>query len=207
MTFGRIVWYITPADRRTFSTLWVPVRWITPLFVTFDMFAFLIQLGGITDIGSAYTSTDSPPKQAAALDHGLHVLKFGLLIQLLCFAIFAVVGLRFMLVSRKWGDPAAGADRAWRSCAWMVNGATTLITVGAQCPSLHSTPDTDDRKQLRAVYRVFEFSESIGTSSASSISSNRSAPARPYLVTHEWPFWVCDALPILGRPGILSSRR
>jgi hypothetical protein len=137
MTFGRIVCYITPAECRTFGTLWIPVRRITPLFVSFDMLAFLIQLVGIADIGSAYASKDSPQVQATALGHGLRVLKFGLLLQLLCFAIFAIIGLRFILVSRTWGGdaPSAVADRRWRQCAWMVNGAATLITVGARCPS------------------------------------------------------------------------
>lgn len=136
MTFGRIVWYITPCDRRTFSTLWVPARWITPLFVVFDMFAFLIQLAGISDVGSAYTSNKSPKDKAATLDHGLHVLKFGLIIQLLCFALFAVIGLRFVFVSRKWVGHSAALQ--WKKCAWMVNGAATLITVGA-ISSKHDT--------------------------------------------------------------------
>lgn len=131
MTFGRLVWYLTPSDRRTFSTLWVPARWITPIFVSFDMFAFLIQLASITDVRSAYTSS-KPLKDATTMfEHGLHVLKVGLIIQLLCFTAFAIIGLRFTLVSRKWVNHSTALEGKSKRCVWMVNGAGTLIMVGA----------------------------------------------------------------------------
>jgi hypothetical protein len=86
------------------------------------MFAFLIQLAGIADVGSTYTSNKAPKDRATQFDHGLHVLKFGLIVQLLCFAIFAVIGLRFVLVSRKWVENSTTFEMRWKRCSWMVNG-------------------------------------------------------------------------------------
>ena len=77
MVFGRIVWYTTPPGERRFARLWVPPRWITPLFVVSNISAFLIQLLGVGAVGAAVT--EKPPDQEK-LSNGYRVLKFGLII-------------------------------------------------------------------------------------------------------------------------------
>jgi RTA1 like protein len=129
MAFGRIVWYTTPPGERRFERLWVPPRWITPIFVIFDISAFLIQLMGVGAVGAAVTAE---PQDQKKLSHGYSVLKFGLVIQLLCFTMFAIVGFRFFFLSRGWTvKPEPGLRRPWRQLLNAVNVCATLITVSS----------------------------------------------------------------------------
>lgn len=183
MVFGRLVWWVTPRDQLNARTLWCPPRWITPVFVLFDLFSFLIQLVGIAQVGSAFKENVDPQKQQEDLQDGLHVLKSGLVLQLVGFSIFALLGIRFFLISRKWMAPDGSAS--WRKLNLAVNGATTLITV--RLVKVYTPVSRTDKQQLRAIYRVFEF-----TGTAKGATKN-------YLNTHEWVFWVCDAIPIFGK--------
>ncbi len=47
---GRLIWWVTPSSYPGFSTFWVPARWITPLFVTFDLGSFYIQFLGLAAV-------------------------------------------------------------------------------------------------------------------------------------------------------------
>ena len=51
-------------------------------------------------------------------EKGLSVMRIGLGLQLICFALFAFVGARFLLVSRRWSDRAA-AQTADMRCSDM----------------------------------------------------------------------------------------
>lgn len=141
MTFGRIVWCITPPSERRFERLWVAPRWITPVFVASDITAFLIQLLGVGAVGAA--ATEKPPNQQK-LRNGYRVLKFGLVIQLLCFALFAIVGFRFLVISRGWMVKlGSGPRRPWRRLLYATNVCATLITVNTFPPLMTTGILTD----------------------------------------------------------------
>ena len=129
MTFGRILWYVTPSNQRNFRTLWLPAGWVAPLFVLLDMGAFFIQFLGVAAAASAYTEKKDEATQKADIDKAVGVLQFGLVLQLACFGVFAFIGSRFIFISRKW--PGVGIDPhpTWRRLAWTVNVAATIIMV------------------------------------------------------------------------------
>jgi hypothetical protein len=68
----------------------------------------------------------SPEDKKKASDRGEKVLKFGLFIQLACFTIFAIIGVRFVLISRNWD---VMGNRKWVTLSWAINGAATIIFV------------------------------------------------------------------------------
>ena len=65
MTFGRLVWLVTPVEERTFSKLWAPARWITLFFICFDLLSFVLQAIGLATssivllVGLIYTTAMS----------------------------------------------------------------------------------------------------------------------------------------------------
>lgn len=135
MTFGRMVWWVTPVEKRTLWTLWCPPRFLTAIFVLFDLGSFFVQFLGACAVGAAYTGKDlSAEQREDGTENGLAVLKLGLVLQLVCFGIFAVVGARFLVVSRRWAGRASpyNAEKpSWRRLSWMVNLSATLITVSS----------------------------------------------------------------------------
>ena len=104
------------------------------IFVSFDLGSFLVQLMGASAVGAAYSDKDLTAEvQEEKARSGLAALQLGLALQLICFGMFVLVGLRFLFVSRRWrGRPPPYAIRpgaSWERLLWAVNTATTLITV------------------------------------------------------------------------------
>jgi hypothetical protein len=202
-TFSRIVWWVTPPESHRFTLLWCPTRLITPFFILFDLGSFFIQLLGASAVGSAYSSkTLSAEKRKERVEAGLAALKLGFALQIVCFAVFAVVGARFLFVSRRWTTrilryPAPpGAN--WTQLSWTVNAATMAITVSIYLYLYYANYLLLTLLlQIRAVYRMAEF------------VSDGSESDPSYLLLHEWPFWAFDALPMLGLvlPVEVSQRR
>ncbi|KAF2651334.1 RTA1-domain-containing protein, partial [Lophiostoma macrostomum CBS 122681] len=168
-TFGRIVWWVAPVTERSFRVLWCPPRFITIFFVAFDLGSFFIQLIGASSVGSASLdkSLGASERDKRTRD-GQSILKFGLVLQLICFGIFTVIGIRFIAISRRWSEIPLrhGAPHVqWQRLNWTVNISAFLIMV-------------------RAIYRIFDF------------TGNRGSPS--YAQSHEWTFWLFDALPVLA---------
>ena len=170
MIFGRLVWLVTPQDRLSFRALFIPPRWITPIFVSFDIFSFMVQATGIQQLNAYYQAGSNGDHDK--LEAGYNILKIGLALQLVCFLLFAVVGARFILISKTW-TPAANEGNPtshWRKLGWAVNGSAFLITI-------------------RAVYRILEF------------ASEDSGPSH-YIAHHEWTFWIFDIALMFVATGI-----
>src|SRR5947207_11824171 len=53
MAYARVIFWVTPPSYRTFRWMWVPARFITPIFVTFDVISFGIQVIGASIIAAA----------------------------------------------------------------------------------------------------------------------------------------------------------
>ncbi|CAG8918218.1 unnamed protein product [Penicillium salamii] len=170
--FSRILFLIVPREKRTFKLCWVPPRFITPLFVGFDIVALLLQMGGAIMI----TSVDDNDKNAAdKLNTGKHVAQIGVIVQLVAFGLFAVAAVRFNFTSKRFTEfvreryesvsekehivGGVAKDKHWPTLLRVVNFTTILILV-------------------RSIYRLVEFTE--GTTG--------------YLNTHEWPLYIFDAL-------------
>lgn len=97
--FSRILFLIVPREQRTFKLCWVPPRFITPIFVGFDIVALLLQMGGAIMI----TSVDGMDKNARdKLNTGKHVAQIGVIIQLVAFGLFAVAAVRFNFTSKRF---------------------------------------------------------------------------------------------------------
>ncbi|KAF3394379.1 Protein RTA1 [Penicillium rolfsii] len=172
--FSRILFLIVPRQERTFRLCWVPPRFITPLFVGFDVVALFLQLIGAVMISSVdATETDA----ASKLNRGKHIAQAGVIVQLAAFGLFSVAAVRFNFTSKRFtkstqeryemfGDEDYIIDgvvkkKNWPALLRVVNLTTLLILV-------------------RSIYRLVEFTEGV----------------TGYLNTHEWPLYIFDALVI-----------
>jgi hypothetical protein len=168
--FSRVVWFSCPTHALSFKTLWCFPRWITPTFVIFDLFSFLIQLVGGGLISRSYDRDSSRDRSIEASEKkmlpGRVILILGLIMQMSCFASFAVIAVRYFVISRAFRESDLGDWAMWRRLSWMINIAAGLIT-------------------LRAIYRTIEIPHDEETGPR-------------YLQSHEWCFWTFDAAPVLA---------
>ncbi|KAI1805806.1 RTA1 like protein [Daldinia bambusicola] len=177
VVFGRIVFHVVPAHERTTRLLWIPPRWITPIFVTFDIVSLLVQLVGAVAVSSTQATDEDAKKK---INTGKNVAVVGLAIQIVAFGLFTVIAARFHFTSRRFEenlrsrlDAADGGKYVfvrglsrkinpnWRHLLYAVNVSCVLILI-------------------RSVFRVVEFAES----STGPISQ------------HEYFMYVLDTLPI-----------
>jgi hypothetical protein len=169
--FSRVVWFSCPAHALNVKTLWCFPRWITPTFVIADLFSFLIQLVGASQISRQY-EVDRDGERTIGISErkalpGRVILVLGLVLQMLCFLTFSVISMRYFYISRhRWSAHDLGDMKLWRKLSYTINLSSILIA-------------------LRAVYRTME------------IPHDRNYGLR-YLQSHEWCFWVFDAAPILA---------
>jgi len=126
MAFSRLLRFATPESRYNARSLWLPPTWITFTFVSADIGSFSVQLLGLLVVAGAYTSGSSPESTPSTLRNGTHILKLGLLLQLLCFGIFGILGARFLYIGRSWAAPGR---TEWRLLGWAIFGSAALITV------------------------------------------------------------------------------
>lgn len=103
IVFGRITFYVVPKKSRTIKLIWVPPRFVTPIFVVCDIIALLLQLSGAVMIASTQT-TDADAQ--TRLNHGKGIAQAGVIIQLLAFGLFTVVAIRFNFTSRAFTPSA-----------------------------------------------------------------------------------------------------
>ncbi|KAJ5113736.1 RTA1 like protein-domain-containing protein, partial [Penicillium angulare] len=172
--FSRILFLVVPRESRTLRLCWVPPRFITPIFVGFDIVALLLQLSGAVLISSA---SPGDPDSVDKANKGKGIAMAGVIIQLIAFGLFSVAAVRFNFTSKRFskelgqryetvGEKEYIIDGRIRNKHWpallrVVNLTTLLILV-------------------RSIYRLVEFSEGSGG----------------YTNKHEWPMYVFDALVI-----------
>ncbi|KAM0137642.1 hypothetical protein ACHAO1_003961 [Botrytis cinerea] len=97
--FGRIIYHIVPKEARTTKLLWIPPRFITPIFVVCDILALLLQLIGVVRITFIdITSVDAQSK----LTQGKNIALVGVAIQMACFGLFSIIAIRFNFTSRRF---------------------------------------------------------------------------------------------------------
>ncbi|EOA86847.1 uncharacterized protein SETTUDRAFT_19367 [Exserohilum turcica Et28A] len=169
MSLSRVIWFSCPAEALNFKTLWCWPEWITPTFVAFDLFSFVIQLIGAAQISRHYDHSPAGDRTISISERkalpGRIILVLGLVLQMTCFISFSVVSIRYFYVSRHWSAQDLGDMHLWRKLSYTINLSSVLIA-------------------LRAIYRTME------------IPHDREYGLQ-YLQRHEWCFWVFDAVPIL----------
>ncbi|KAH8668335.1 RTA1 like protein-domain-containing protein [Xylariales sp. PMI_506] len=175
--FGRIVYHVVPARARTTQLLWVPARWITPIFVIFDVIAILLQGSGAAIVAGT-EPTDAHAK--AKINRGRALALAGVSVQIAAFGLFTMVAVRFQRTSKQFvpelestilrveGEKTAtlpGNPKKFNP-----NWRTILLVVNVSCALI----------LIRSIYRVVEFAQG----------------RNGYVEQYEWFMYVFDALPI-----------
>ena len=108
VAFGRIVFHVVPPEARTTRLLWVPPRWLTPIFVFFDIFSLLLQLIGAIIVSSTQVTDNNA---ASKLHVGKDIALAGVSAQIGAFGLFSIIAVRFHFTSRRF---AAGLEGRYR---------------------------------------------------------------------------------------------
>ncbi|KAH6995927.1 RTA1 like protein-domain-containing protein [Ilyonectria sp. MPI-CAGE-AT-0026] len=142
--FSRIVFWVVPPESRTLRILWVPPRFITVIFVGFDVVALLLQLvAAVLISGTDPTDANAKDKINLGKDLGLA----GVSIQITGFGLFTIAAIRFHFTSKRLDGQFARMNQAkhdiqrhWSKLLFAVNGSCFLILI-------------------RSVFREVEFAE------------------------------------------------
>ncbi|KAF7553345.1 hypothetical protein G7Z17_g3708 [Cylindrodendrum hubeiense] len=142
--FSRIVFWVVPPESRNLRFLWVPPRFITLIFVGFDVIALLLQLVAAVLIAGT-DATDSNAKHKINLGKDLGLV--GVSVQITGFGLFTIAAIRFHFVSKRLDGQFVAMNQAkhdikqhWSKLLFAVNGSCFLILI-------------------RSVFREIEFAE------------------------------------------------
>ncbi|KAF2645400.1 hypothetical protein P280DRAFT_475945 [Massarina eburnea CBS 473.64] len=145
--FSRVVWFSCPSTSLNFKTLWCFPRYITPTFVIFDLVSFVVQLVGASQISRHYDHETAPERSILESERhvvaGRVILVLGLIMQLSCYLTFAIIALRYFIISLSFRSFDLGDWKMWRRLSYLINMAAGLIT-------------------LRAIYRTLEIPHDKG---------------------------------------------
>ncbi|WZH49720.1 RTA1 like protein-domain-containing protein [Fusarium acuminatum] len=133
VVFARIVYWVVPPESRTLSFLWVPPRFITLLFVGFDVISLLLQLiAAVLIAGTDPTEHDAKTK----LNLGKTLGLVGVSTQIAGFGLFTIAAIRFHFTSRRLSGEFArqnqvkhGITKKWTTLLIVVNVSCLLILV------------------------------------------------------------------------------
>ncbi|CAK7219690.1 hypothetical protein SCUCBS95973_003903 [Sporothrix curviconia] len=178
VAFGRIVFHVVPPEARTVRLLWVPARWLTPIFVGFDIFALFLQLVGAVIISGTQITT---PNAAHKLKTGKNLALAGVSTQIAAFGLFTIIAARFHFTSRRF---AADLERRYRA----VPGDKFVTLEGSQRKFkpqwrtlLYAINFSCAMIIVRSIYREIDFS--MGK--------------QGYTQKHEWCPYIFDAIPMI----------
>lgn len=138
MTYGRIIYWVSPAEKRTVRYTWVPARWVTTTFVSLDCCALFISCVGIFVFIS--NENKSGLTDAQKRDIPYQILKVAFFWQIAVFFLFTVASFRFMFSSKSFKYDWPNGSAEWRKLAWVNTGSMFIITVSPPLSSIHVTP-------------------------------------------------------------------
>jgi hypothetical protein len=158
--FGRLTYLVIPRESRTWKVIWVPPRFVTPIFVFFDILALFLQLIGAVMLSST-DATDANAQEK--INRGKDIALIGTIVQLAAFGLFTFVAVRFNFTSKRfeksvyqeYENNSNTADEHtlqmerrprntnWRALLRVVNIATVLILVCPRPSTLLRTTSTD----------------------------------------------------------------
>ena len=136
MTYGRIIYWVSPQEKRTLHYTWAPVKWITTIFVSLDLAAFFISCIGIFVFIANQSKTDLNDEQKREVPY--QVLKVAFFWQIAVFLVFTLASFRFMFSSKTFKYDWPNGSSEWRKIAWINNGSMFIITVSLSTENLCS---------------------------------------------------------------------
>ncbi|KAH7311376.1 RTA1 like protein-domain-containing protein [Stachybotrys elegans] len=175
LSFGRLILWVVPPEQRSIKLLWAPPRFITPIFVGFDIMALLLQVIGAVLLAG----TDrADPDALENLQRGKDLGMAGVTLQIIAFGFFSIVTVRFHFVSRRI-DPAYAASN--KSQHNLNKDCTALLNViNISCLLI----------LIRSAYREVEFAGGRDSTVAQSEWYLYVFDALPILaVTAAYTFW------------------
>ncbi|CAI6092721.1 unnamed protein product [Clonostachys chloroleuca] len=148
VVFSRIVFWATPPEHLTFSVIWVPPRFITLIFVGFDVVSLLLQMGAATML-STTQATDENAEGKIEMGRNLGLAGVG--VQLFGFGIFTVAAVRFHFTSRRFdGHHVSQNQTRWKiskhyeSLLYVVNASCALILIRSVFRMVEFAPGTQE---------------------------------------------------------------
>ncbi|TGO42721.1 hypothetical protein BHYA_0006g01240 [Botrytis hyacinthi] len=188
--FGRIIYHVVPKKARTTRLLWIPPRFVTPIFVICDILALLLQLIGVVRIISIdITSANAQSK----LSKGENIALVGVAIQMACFRLFSIIAIRFNFTSRRFTSEFQqriilpnDSESKNEKCV-MIDGAEKKLKPNWQA-LLHVVNITCVLILIRSDFRMVDFA--LGRTG--------------YTEEHEWCLYVFNALPNFPLCGTLQ---
>ncbi|KAH7127131.1 RTA1 like protein-domain-containing protein [Dendryphion nanum] len=118
MMLGRII-LLTEGERHSL----IPLRWLTKIFVIGDVISFMMQGGG----GGIMAGAKSNPKN---MQTGENVIVGGLVVQLLFFGFFVVVGALFHVkMVRNPTTRVIAGDLPWERQLYVLYATSALILI------------------------------------------------------------------------------
>jgi hypothetical protein len=122
MAFGRLIIWVLPPKYQSFRHLWLPARRITPLFVSFDILSFFVQVVGAALVAGA----DTIDKE----NNGKNIVLVGLALQLCTFGFFVIASIRLTVLLRtKLRNEPLPRDTNWPLFLGVINAASATILI------------------------------------------------------------------------------
>lgn len=158
MTFGRLVWWVTPEAERQLQTLWVPARWIVLVFVSFDLGSYVV----LFIDRNVYSGIPSQKKYESS--RGEVVQKAATAFQLLGLTLFTLFAIRFMFVSKRWRQQwPVRQTRNWRYLGWATVASSILMTSRMLYRIIHVSIDLPKRNYLKSQEWPFSLFHALPT--------------------------------------------
>ena len=144
MLLGRVIRYL-----RSPHLSFVPIRWLTAIFVTGDVISFMVQGGG-----AGFMSAGNASSQHT----GSLIIVGGLIVQLIFFGIFFAALITFDVRCRRLSlykriVSADGSTRLqWHPLIWALYVASTLISIRCVFRAIEFATGYDGYLQTHEVY-------------------------------------------------------
>jgi hypothetical protein len=122
-TFTRVIWWVTPNDKRTRKVIGFPVHLIS--FCWTLLFA-------LPDVVKAVASNvNKPPegKPPNPTSMGNRIQQICLAVNFFVIALWTLWAIRFMRMSRRWVISGEAEDKDWRALGWACIGGGVLLSV------------------------------------------------------------------------------
>ncbi|KAK6361275.1 hypothetical protein TWF730_005013 [Orbilia blumenaviensis] len=166
MLAGRVISRLTPPERQNISTLWLNPRYLSAIFISQTVLSVSMQLVGIGYIIGAIagTSNSKPSDPEPDMHAAMYMLVIGFSVQIFTVLWFLVVVARFQVGFEGWRRGGRGRFEVEEKVV------KTIFYVLYFSAAL---------LLIRSVYRLNHFLA-------------ETSPLESFLVTEEWPFWVCE---------------
>ncbi|QDS69965.1 hypothetical protein FKW77_002815 [Venturia effusa] len=118
-TFTRIMWWVTPNDKRNAATLMSPPRYMSLCW------GFALTIPDIVKmIGQRAIHPENPMDPTS-----LRVQTIGQQVQFVVMVAFFVMTLRFMIISKRWLIHGECEEKRWRTLGWVTVSIAGLMAV------------------------------------------------------------------------------